>query len=773
MCFLWVGTSPASAAEPVELTVGMRLVDALEALRRSGLNLVYSSKLVQDSMQIETLPDKEGDLVQTALALLQQHQLTLQSLTTNRFVVVRWGQAPSSERQETETLAASELPLIEVYASRYRIGTQFDSSPFEFTRTDMEELPGLDEDALRVTRFLPGTANNGFSAKTHIRGGHDDETLVLFDDIPMYAPYHFKDFGAVLGLFDPAVTREAELFTGVYPARYGNRLSAVMNIEPRQPTDEPQHELGLSLLSARGLSTGRGRLGSHDVEWLAAARTSVIKELAEWLDSDKYQPEFSDLLLRGSVTLGDWQWVLGGFFLDDRLHLETEDEDEEDASFSVIDQADARYRDSILWLHADRRIGSVDWRISAASSERHTDRLGQVLRPGSVAGRIEDIREANSQYLRLEARAAAGWSVGVEGQFIRADYHYISEANFAPEIASLFDRPTELNRTTTLSARGDTVAVYGSYAKQLAPRWRMDAGLRVTHHDFSGNAPPTDTNSLKAYNNTAISPRLAIEYLASDEMTIRVSAGRMTQAERPDELSVADGDPGFHGLQTADQLVLGVEQRLGDRGAVRLETYRKEIRQPVPRYENLLDPLTLLPELEVDRFRVAPDSALLYGAELSGRFDLSANWSLRGGYTWAEAKDRFGTVDVTRSWNQQHTFTGGATWRRAPWAVSLNAIWHSGWRRSLLAGDIGSATLVDRNAADWPGFFSADVRIMWNKPLDDSVLRAYLDIINATQRSNPCCTEISSDGFSLDGNLLSRQRNWLPRYALVGVTWEF
>ena len=130
MCFLWVSAWPASAAEPVELTVGMRLVDALETLRRSGLNLVYSSKLVQDSMLIETLPNKEGNLVQTALVLLQQHQLTLQSLTTNRFVVVRSGQAPSSESQETETLAAPELPLIEVYASRYRIGTQFDSSPF-------------------------------------------------------------------------------------------------------------------------------------------------------------------------------------------------------------------------------------------------------------------------------------------------------------------------------------------------------------------------------------------------------------------------------------------------------------------------------------------------------------------------------------------------------------------------------------------------------------------------------------------------------------------
>ena len=43
-----------------------------------------------------------------------------------------------------------------------------------------------------------------------------------------------------------------------------------------------------------------------------------------------------------------------------------------------------------------------------------------------------------------------------------------------------------------------------------------------------------------------------------------------------------------------------------------------------------------------------------------------------------------------------------------------------------------------------------------------------LDINNATNQSNPCCTDLSR----VDGVLRTRTRSWLPRYFNLGVVWS-
>jgi hypothetical protein len=43
-----------------------------------------------------------------------------------------------------------------------------------------------------------------------------------------------------------------------------------------------------------------------------------------------------------------------------------------------------------------------------------------------------------------------------------------------------------------------------------------------------------------------------------------------------------------------------------------------------------------------------------------------------------------------------------------------------------------------------------------------------LDVNNATDQRNPCCTDLSSVG----GELRVRTRSWLPRYLNLGVVWS-
>lgn len=322
----------------------------------------------------------------------------------------------------------------------------------------------------------------------------------------------------------------------------------------------------------------------------------------------------------------------------------------------------------------------------------------------------------------------------------------------------MFGHPTTLDRETRVTATTRTWAVHASRLWTLSPSWRLDLGVRADHRDRPGSS-------------TGWSPRLAMEYEFGDGRFLRASAGRTTQGQRADELQVADGEPAFHAVQKADQLVVGYEQLMADRGAWRIEAYHKRITDPAPRYENILDPVSIVPEMEIDRERIAPDSAVAYGVEFSGRYAFDRHWSAFLNYAWSEVEDGSGEVDVPRAWNQQHSLVAGVLWRDGLWSLSGQGSWHTGWSRTEFTEDAAgglSPVVSDRNRARWPSQWSFDLRAAWQRPLAHGALQVALDVNNATDRSNPCCTDLSSVG----GVLRVQTRSWLPRYVNLGVVWS-
>jgi hypothetical protein len=262
-----------------------------------------------------------------------------------------------------------------------------------------------------------------------------------------------------------------------------------------------------------------------------------------------------------------------------------------------------------------------------------------------------------------------------------------------------------------------------------------------------------------------------MEYELADGRFLRASAGRTSQGQRADELQVADGDTIFHPVQKADQWVLGYEQLLADHRAWRVETYRKRVHNPSPRYENLLNPVSLIPEMEIDRRRIAPNGALAYGVEFAGRYTLDVHWSGFLNYAWSEVEDDIGKIDVPRNWNQQHALLLGLLWRSGPWSLSGQSSWRTGWSRTeFQTGDAGTLLPLvgERNRARWPAQWNLDIRASWRKPLEFGLLEVAIDVNNVTNRSNPCCTDLRIVPTGLE----TRTRSWLPRYLNVGAVWS-
>src|SRR5690606_9237974 len=104
---------------------------------------------------------------------------------------------------------------VDVYASRYVIDEVMPASALaELSREELEALPGLNQDVMRVTRFLPGTASSPVSARSHVRGGREDELAVFFDGVQLFEPFHYKDVHSLLGMLDPDSISKIDFFSG-------------------------------------------------------------------------------------------------------------------------------------------------------------------------------------------------------------------------------------------------------------------------------------------------------------------------------------------------------------------------------------------------------------------------------------------------------------------------------------------------------------------------------------------------------------------------------
>lgn len=175
--------------------------------------------------------------------------------------------------------------------------------------------------------------------------------------------------------------------------------------------------------------------------------------------------------------------------------------------------------------------------------------------------------------------------------------------------------------------------------------------------------------------------------------------------------------------------------------------------------------------MEIDRRRLAPDSALAYGIEFTGRYRLDDRWSGFLNYTWSEVEDDFGLIDVPRNWNQQHALLLGLLWRSGSWTLSGQGSWHTGWSRTEFStGESGKLVplLGERNRARWPAAWNIDLRASWRKPLSIGVMDVHFDVKNLANSSNLCCTDLRVVGGQLD----ARPRSWLPRYVNLGLVWS-
>lgn len=163
-------------------------------------------------------------------------------------------------------------------------------APFPLARShDAEELralaPVAASDPLRAAQALPGVAaNDEFGAGFAARGSGFQAAGVYVDGVRLSAPFHtIRDIndGYTLTIFNADVLESMALIPGGAPARYGDRLGAVLAVSTRP--GRPDFHGRASVGAAGAFATLEGPLGPR-ASWLASARRSFLGYIVDRVD---------------------------------------------------------------------------------------------------------------------------------------------------------------------------------------------------------------------------------------------------------------------------------------------------------------------------------------------------------------------------------------------------------------------------------------------------------------------------------------------------------
>jgi TonB dependent receptor/CarboxypepD_reg-like domain/TonB-dependent Receptor Plug Domain len=315
-------------------------------VREAGGRVVSGATVIVDGTKLGAISRSDGSFAIAAVPA-GEHTLAVTNIgyeSSRRQIVVKAGE------KVIVAITLKEAPLqmgtVEVRAERNR-QAQSDtrSSVTKIEPRQAKYLPGAAEDVMRSLRSLPGVvAPNDFSAQLVVRGSGPDQNLIVIDDIEVFNPYRLYGF---VSMFNPETVSEITLLTGGFPAKYGDRLSAVLDVTNREGEIEGVGgKLNASVTNANLVLEGTFPKPLNG-GWLISGRRTYydlvlapIARSAKLVDGDIAFPNFRDLQFKAVMNPWDnHSFTLNALTSSDNTELVSSAEREAIDSFSINDRS--------------------------------------------------------------------------------------------------------------------------------------------------------------------------------------------------------------------------------------------------------------------------------------------------------------------------------------------------------------------------------------------------------------------------------------------------
>jgi len=233
----------------------------------------------------------------------------------------------------------SNILLDEVTVTAERAEKQSQSvrmSTISVPVAQVKNIPSLlgEKDVMKVLQLMPGVQKGSEgSSGLYVRGGGPDQNLIILDDAIVYNVSHLFGF---FSLFNGDALKSIELTKGGFPARYGGRLSSVLEMNMKEGNKEKWHgEGGIGLISSR--LTLEGPIVKDKSSILLSGRRtyadlilSPIMKSMEDMDGTDAGYFFYDLNAKVNYDFGRKNKLyLSGYFGKDKFQMKFKDPDQD------------------------------------------------------------------------------------------------------------------------------------------------------------------------------------------------------------------------------------------------------------------------------------------------------------------------------------------------------------------------------------------------------------------------------------------------------------
>lgn len=731
---------------------------------------VIGASVVDQSTKSAATTDQYGYFVITLPK--GHHTLVLQSIgmrDTKRLILVQ-GDGKLNIDMQQQVMALKRVTVSSEKMSNIK------SMQMGLQRIDIKTIKQVpvvfgEADVLKVVLTMPGVKSVGeASTGLNVRGGAADQNLVLFNDATIYNPSHF--FG-LFSAFNPEVVKDVELYKSSIPAKYGGRLSSVLEINSREGNKKDfTGSAGIGLLTSR--FNLEGPLKKDKSSFIIGARATY----ADWLLNllpDQYKNSkagFYDINMNINHEINKKNTIyLTGYLSKDRFNLNS------DTVYNYGNQ-----NISFKWKHS---FNDKIYSLFTTGYDHYDYSIYSEKNPVNAYSLGFDV---NQGYLKAHFNYYQSPKHTIEFGF-NSIYYKLHPGTYKPMGKSSLVVPDEINPEQALES-----AVYISDKYTVNDAFSIEGGLRYSIFNYLGPAtinhyvsgqPKIEDNMtgetaysgakfIKTYGGPEV--RLSGRYAFSP--TLSIKGGYNTQRQYIHVLSNTAAmaptdiwklsDPNIK-PQFGDQVSLGLYKNLKSNTIeTSLEVYYKRMKDYLDYKSGAV--LVLNHHIETD---VVNTKGKAYGVELlvkklTGKLngwisytysrtllkmdDPTAGELINGGKYYPANYDKPNDVTFIGNYKFTHRFS-----------VSFNATYSTGRPITLPIGrfyyDGSYRTLyADRNAYRIPDYFRTDLSMIieGNHKVHQRFHNSWtIGVYNATARKNPYSVYFVSENGVVNGYKLS------------------
>ncbi|SOE22990.1 TonB dependent receptor [Spirosomataceae bacterium TFI 002] len=419
---------------------------------------------------------------------------------------------------------SNNLDEVEVSAKRLndRVSDTEQMSQISLPIQQIKKIPALlgEKDVLKVLQLMPGVqkGSEGQSG-IYVRGGGPDQNLLILDEAPVYNANHLFGFFSV---FNGDAIKSVELTKGGFPARYGGRLSSVIELQMKDGNKEEFHgEGGIGIISSR--LTLEGPIQKGKSSFLVSGRRTYIDVLAKPIIKKIARQEdgvdanvgyyFYDLNAKFNHEFSEKDKVyLSGYFGKDVFYADIKEVDSGENSGLDWGNATATARwnhlfSSKLFANTSLIFSKFNFGVGSVLSERNTS-TNEFEDQFSLRydSRIRDIGlKVDFDYFPSNQHAV---KFGVNLIRHRFEPSAIAvEGGFGEESIDFEEKPSNSLES----------AIYVEDVWQPLPKLKINGGLRIS--------------GFQAINKYYVNPepRLALAYKLNKDLSVKGSYAIMNQ----------------------------------------------------------------------------------------------------------------------------------------------------------------------------------------------------------------------------------------------------